>query len=124
MNERSKGKILTELRSYSIHVLPNVTVPFRVYISTCTVLMNTLLSIRQRNIMFVLCLALPYYIYIYVCVCVCVYIYIYMCVCVCVYIYMCVCVCVYIYIYIRGLLETYPTFGREKETGLLGALDT
>jgi len=29
-----------------------------------------------------------------------------------------------IYIYIRGLLEKYPTFGREKETGLLGALDT
>jgi len=28
------------------------------------------------------------------------------------------CVC------IRGLLEKYPTFGREKETGLLGALDT
>ena len=27
-------------------------------------------------------------------------------------------------IYIRGLLEKYPTFGREKETGLLGALDT
>ena len=26
--------------------------------------------------------------------------------------------------YIRGLLEKYPTFGREKETGLLGALDT
>jgi len=25
---------------------------------------------------------------------------------------------------IRGLLEKYPTFGREKETGLLGALDT
>jgi len=25
---------------------------------------------------------------------------------------------------LRGLLETYPTFGREKETGLLGALDT
>jgi len=25
---------------------------------------------------------------------------------------------------IRGLLENYPTFGREKETGLLGALDT
>jgi len=25
---------------------------------------------------------------------------------------------------IRGLLETYPTFGREKETGLHGALDT
>jgi len=25
---------------------------------------------------------------------------------------------------IRGLLEMYPTFGREKETGLLGALDT
>jgi hypothetical protein len=24
----------------------------------------------------------------------------------------------------RGLLEKYPTFGREKETGLLGALDT
>jgi len=23
-----------------------------------------------------------------------------------------------------GLLEKYPTFGREKETGLLGALDT
>jgi len=30
----------------------------------------------------------------------------------------------YIYIYIRGLLEKYPTFGREKETGLPGALDT
>jgi hypothetical protein len=27
-------------------------------------------------------------------------------------------------VYIRGLLEKYPTFGREKETGLLGALDT
>ena len=27
-----------------------------------------------------------------------------------------VCVC--------GLLEKYPTFGREKESGLLGALDT
>ena len=25
---------------------------------------------------------------------------------------------------IRGLLEKYPTFGREKETGLLGALNT
>jgi hypothetical protein len=25
---------------------------------------------------------------------------------------------------IRGLFEKYPTFGREKETGLLGALDT
>jgi hypothetical protein len=25
---------------------------------------------------------------------------------------------------IRGLLEKYPTFGQEKETGLLGALDT
>ena len=25
---------------------------------------------------------------------------------------------------VRGLLEEYPTFGREKETGLLGALDT
>jgi hypothetical protein len=25
---------------------------------------------------------------------------------------------------IRGPLEKYPTFGREKETGLLGALDT
>jgi len=25
---------------------------------------------------------------------------------------------------IRGLLEKYPTFGREKETGLPGALDT
>ena len=25
---------------------------------------------------------------------------------------------------IRGMLEKYPTFGREKETGLLGALDT
>ena len=25
---------------------------------------------------------------------------------------------------IRGLLEKYPTFGREKETGLLGAFDT
>ena len=27
-------------------------------------------------------------------------------------------------VYVRGLLEKYPTFGREKETGLLGALDT
>ena len=26
--------------------------------------------------------------------------------------------------YLRGLLEKYPTFGREKETGFLGALDT
>jgi len=26
--------------------------------------------------------------------------------------------------YVRGLLEKYPTFGREKETGLPGALDT
>jgi len=25
---------------------------------------------------------------------------------------------------VRGLLEKYLTFGREKETGLLGALDT
>ena len=25
---------------------------------------------------------------------------------------------------LRGLLEKYLTFGREKETGLLGALDT
>ena len=25
---------------------------------------------------------------------------------------------------VRGLLEKYPTFGREKETGLFGALDT
>ena len=25
---------------------------------------------------------------------------------------------------LRGLLEKYPTFGREKESGLLGALDT
>jgi hypothetical protein len=25
---------------------------------------------------------------------------------------------------IHGLLEKYPTFGREKETGLPGALDT
>ena len=25
---------------------------------------------------------------------------------------------------LRGLLEKYPTFGREKETGLLGVLDT
>ena len=27
-------------------------------------------------------------------------------------------------LHLRGLLEKYPTFGREKETGLLGALDT
>jgi len=27
-------------------------------------------------------------------------------------------------IHLRGLLEKYPTFGREKETGLPGALDT
>jgi hypothetical protein len=26
--------------------------------------------------------------------------------------------------HIRGLLEKYPTFSREKETGLLGVLDT
>ena len=26
--------------------------------------------------------------------------------------------------HVRGLLEKYPTFVREKETGLLGALDT
>jgi len=25
---------------------------------------------------------------------------------------------------VRGLLEKYPTFGREKETGLPGVLDT
>jgi len=43
-----------------------------------------------------------------------------LCVCVCVYTHTYVCVC----IYIRGLLEKYPTFGREKETGLPGALDT
>ena len=30
----------------------------------------------------------------------------------------------YIHANVRGLLEKYPTFGREKETGLLGALDT
>ena len=30
----------------------------------------------------------------------------------------------YTYTRVRGLLEKYPTFGREKETGLLGALDT
>ena len=30
----------------------------------------------------------------------------------------------YILNYIRGLLEKYPTFGQEKETGLPGALDT
>ena len=30
----------------------------------------------------------------------------------------------FVIIRIRGLLEKYPTFGREKETGLLGALDT
>jgi len=27
-------------------------------------------------------------------------------------------------IQLRGLLEKYPTFGREKETSLPGALDT
>jgi len=30
----------------------------------------------------------------------------------------------FVLINIRGLLEKYPTFGREKETGLLGALGT
>jgi len=30
----------------------------------------------------------------------------------------------YVPISLRGLLEKYPTFGREKETGLPGALDT
>ena len=38
------------------------------------------------------------------------------------------CICKYLicvmYLCIHGLLEKYPTFGREKETGLLGALDT
>jgi hypothetical protein len=32
--------------------------------------------------------------------------------------------CTLNYRLVRGLLEKYPTFGREKETGLLGALDT
>ena len=32
--------------------------------------------------------------------------------------------CTYTKLDVRGLLEKYPTFGREKETGLLGALDT
>jgi hypothetical protein len=36
----------------------------------------------------------------------------------------CVCARACVRAYIRGLLEKYPTFGREKETGLLGALDT
>jgi hypothetical protein len=27
-------------------------------------------------------------------------------------------------VFVRGLLEKYPTFGQEKETGLPGALDT
>jgi len=32
---------------------------------------------------------------------------------------------IYFHFYtLRGLLEKYPTFGREKGTGLLGALDT
>jgi len=31
---------------------------------------------------------------------------------------------VVVVVVVRGLLEEYPTFGREKETGLLGALDT
>ena len=61
MNEQGEGKKLKELHPYCIHVLPNVAVPFRVYISMCTVLMNILLSIRQRNKMYILCLALPYY---------------------------------------------------------------
>ena len=37
---------------------------------------------------------------------------------------MCVLSLIYSYVAVRGLLEKYPTFGREKETGLLGALDT
>jgi len=32
--------------------------------------------------------------------------------------------CVNHIVRVRGLLEKYPTFGREKETGLPGALDT
>ena len=28
------------------------------------------------------------------------------------------------FLFVRGLLEKYPTFGREKETSLPGALDT
>ena len=43
--------------------------------------------------------------------------------------YCCYCLFLYIFVHlfiidVRGLLEKYPTFGREKETGLLGALDT
>jgi len=51
------------------------------------------------------------------------------CVCVCARV-LCVHVCerqrarARVHVCIRGLLEKYPTFGREKETGLLGALDT
>jgi len=33
-------------------------------------------------------------------------------------------VCILKMFALRGLLEKYPTFGREKETGLPGALDT
>ena len=47
-----------------------------------------------------------------------------MCVFMQVYVLVCIYVRVYVISNIRGLLETYPTIGREKETGLLGALDT
>ena len=59
-----------------------------------------------------------------------------MCLCMCVYVFvrprvrararMCACPRAYVCarMRVRGLLEKYPTFGREKETGLLGALDT
>jgi hypothetical protein len=65
-------------------------------------------------------------VYAYVCLCECVYVY----VCICMYVCMYVCMRMYVYVnvcmyvYVRGLLEKYPTFGREKETGLLGELDT
>ena len=55
-----------------------------------------------------------------VCMCVSVRVCVYVSVCICV----CECVCVRECVSVRGLLEKYPTFGREKETGLLGALDT
>ena len=54
MNEQGEGKKLMELHFYCIHVLPNVAVPFSVYISAGTALMNILLSIRRRNKMYVL----------------------------------------------------------------------
>ena len=68
------------------------------------------------------CFVMCGFVYVFVCnMCVCVC-NVWECVCMCGFCNAWVCVCMGLVI--RGLLEKYPTFGREKETGLLGALDT